>query len=191
MENRLNSICSQFQLEGTILTVKPLGEGFINDTLMITTAEATAPNYILQRKNKNIFQNIPAMMENIQRVTTHLKKKIIAQGGDPMREALTVTPTKDGKLYYQDEDGEYWAVCVFIGDTIAYQKADTPELAYQGGKGIGKFQAMLSDFTEPLTDILPGFHNIRFRFQQWDQVLAKDPVGRKATVGKKCCISGN
>ena len=58
------------------------------------------------------------------------------------------TPTKDGKLYYQDEDGEYWAVCVFIGDTIAYQKADTPELAYQGGKGIGKFQAMLSDFTE-------------------------------------------
>lgn len=182
MENRLNTICSQFQLEGTILTVKPLGEGFINDTLMITTAEATAPNYILQRKNKNIFQNIPAMMENIQRVTTHLKKKIIAQGGDPMREALTVTPTKDGKLYYRDEDGEYWAVCVFIGDTIAYQKADTPELAYQGGKGIGKFQAMLSDFTEPLTDILPGFHNIRFRFQQWDQILAKDPVGRKATV---------
>lgn len=182
MENRLNSICNQFQLEGTILTVKPLGEGFINDTLMITTAEATAPNYILQRKNKNIFQNIPAMMENIQQVTTHLKNKIVAQGGDPMREALTITPTKDGKLYYQDEDGEYWAVCVFIGDTIAYQKADTPELAYQGGKGIGKFQAMLSDFTEPLTDILPGFHNIRYRFQQWDQVLAKDPVGRKATV---------
>ena len=58
MENRLNSICNQFQLEGTILTVKPLGEGFINDTLMITTAEATAPNYILQRKNKNIFQYI-------------------------------------------------------------------------------------------------------------------------------------
>lgn len=76
MENRLNSICNQFQLEGTILTVKPLGEGFINDTLMITTAEATAPNYILQRKNKNIFQNIPAMMENIQQVTTHLKNKI-------------------------------------------------------------------------------------------------------------------
>ena len=121
------------------------------------------------------------MMENIQQVTTHLKNKIVAQGGDPMREALTITPTKDGKLYYQDEDGEYWAVCVFIGDTIAYQKADTPELAYQGGKGIGKFQAMLSDFTEPLTDILPGFHNIRYRFQQWDQVLAKDPVGRKAT----------
>ncbi len=36
--NKLNNICNQFQLEGTILTVKPLGEGFINDTLLITTA---------------------------------------------------------------------------------------------------------------------------------------------------------
>lgn len=180
--DRLTQICNQFQLEGTILTVKPLGEGFINDTLLITTAEATAPNYILQRKNKNIFQQIPAMMDNIQRVTTHLKKKIAAAGGDPLREALTLVPTKDGKLFYQDEDGEYWTVCVFISDTIAYQKADTPALAYQGGKGIGKFQAMLSDFREPLADILPGFHNIRFRFKQWDEVLAKDPVSRKATV---------
>ncbi len=132
MENRLNKICSQFQLEGTILSVKPLGEGFINDTLLITTAEATTPNYILQRKNKNIFQNVPAMMDNIYRVTTHLKKKITAAGGDPMREAMTIIPTHDGKYYYEDEDGEFWAVCVFISDTIAYQKADTPALAYQG-----------------------------------------------------------
>ena len=188
--DRLNTICNQFQLEGTILTVKPLGEGFINDTLLITTAEATAPNYILQRKNKNIFTNIPAMMDNINRVCEHLKKKVVAAGGDPMREAMTIIPTKDGKLYYQDEDGEFWAICVFIGDTIAYQKADTPALAYQGGKGIGKFQAMLSDFHESLADILPGFHNIRYRFKQWDEVLAKDPVGSNA-AGKKCCISGN
>ncbi len=182
MENRLNEICSQFQLEGTILSVKPLGEGFINDTLLITTAETAAPNYILQRKNKNIFQDVPAMMDNIHRVTTHLKKKITAAGGDPMREAMTIIPTRDGKFYYQDGDGEYWAVCVFIDNTIAYQKADTPELAYQGGKGIGKFQAMLSDFKEPLADILPGFHNIRYRFKQWDETLAKDPAGRKASV---------
>ena len=182
MENRLSKICSQFQLEGSILSVKPLGQGFINDTLLITTAEATTPNYILQRKNKNIFKDVPAMMDNIYRVTNHLKKKIVAAGGDPMREAMTIIPTKDGKLYYQDEDGEFWAVCVFVSDTIDYQKADTPELAYQGGKGIGKFQAMLSDFKEPLADILPGFHNIRYRFKQWDEVLAKDPVGRKATV---------
>ncbi|MDR1756727.1 MAG: aminoglycoside phosphotransferase family protein [Culturomica sp.] len=185
MMEKLKGISSRFQLQGTVESIKPLGEGFINDTFTIRTTEPEMPDYILQRKNKNIFTNVPAMMENIRQVTEHLKKKVVAAGGDPMREALTVIPAADGKLYHRDESGEYWAVCLFIKDTVDYQKADTPELAYQGGKGIGKFQSMLSDFTEPLTDILPGFHNIRFRFKQWDEVLAKDPAGRKASVAEE------
>ncbi|WP_298063121.1 aminoglycoside phosphotransferase family protein [uncultured Rikenella sp.] len=185
MNPTLRTIAGQFQIDGEIAAVRPLGEGFINDTFIIETAFPSSPNYILQRKNKNIFTNIPAMMDNIVRVTNHLKNKIIARGGDPRREALTVTPAIDGKPYYKDDRDEYWAVCEFIGDTIAYQQADTPQLAYQGGKGIGLFQAMLADFKEPLTDILPGFHNIRYRFEQWDKTLAADPAGRAGTVAEE------
>jgi hypothetical protein len=161
-----------------------LGEGFINDTFIIKTGNGT-PNYILQRKNKNIFSPIPAMMENIQKVCLHIKGKVIAAGGDPMREAMTVTPTMDDKLYFLDEEDEYWAACQFIDDTIAYEAAETPELAYAGGKGIGKFQSLVSDLKEPLTNILPGFHDIRYRFNQWDEVLAKNPVGRKEKVAEQ------
>ncbi|MDH6310448.1 Ser/Thr protein kinase RdoA (MazF antagonist) [Dysgonomonas sp. PFB1-18] len=178
------NIEKHFAIEGTVKKIRPLGEGLINDTFFIET-EGDSPNYILQRKNKNIFKYIPAMMENIHKVTTHLKKKIIEKGGDPLREALTVTLTVDGKLYYEDEHGDYWAACLFIDDTITYEYADSPQLASQGGKGIGKFQAMLADMKEPLADILPGFHNMRFRFQQWDDVLEKDPVGRKVKVQKE------
>lgn len=185
MQNKLNHIGNKFQTLGTIASVKPMGEGFINDTYIITTAEKECPNYILQRKNKNIFQNVPAMMDNILRVTTHLKNKIVARGGDPMREALTVIPTKDGKLYYEDEEGEFWAVCVCIDNIKVYDSARSPELAYQGGKGIGMFQAMLADFDETLTDILPGFHNIRFRFKQWDEALKADVAGRKAELAEE------
>lgn len=181
MDKSLQNIAEQFQLEDKVITVRPLGEGFINDTYIIQTPEGSC-NYILQRKNKNIFTNVPAMMDNIVRVTNHLKNKILAREGNPRRESLTVTPTKKGELYYKDNEGEYWAVCEFIDDTIAYQSATTPELAYQGGRGIGLFQSMLSDFRESLTDILPGFHNIRYRFEQWDKVLAADPAGRKAEV---------
>ncbi|MDU1903494.1 MAG: aminoglycoside phosphotransferase family protein [Dysgonomonas sp.] len=184
MNQNLSEIGKQFQFEGTVKEIRPLGEGLINDTFFVET-EGKSPNYILQRKNKNIFQNIPAMMENIHKVTSHLKKKIEANGGDPMREALTITPTIDNKLYFQDSENEYWAACYCIEDTITYEKADSPELAEQGGKGIGQFQSMLSDMKEPLTDILPGFHNMRFRFKQWDEILAKDPVGRKAEVQKE------
>ncbi|MBQ5925014.1 MAG: aminoglycoside phosphotransferase family protein, partial [Alistipes sp.] len=51
-----------------------------------------------------------------------------------------------------------------------------------GGKGIGKFQAMLADFTEPLHEVIRGFHNIRWRFEQWDSALAMDKAGRKASL---------
>lgn len=181
----LQQIAAQFKLAGVVEQVKPMGEGFINDTFIIHTVGKEVPDYLLQRKNKRIFTNVPAMMENIEKVCVHIRKKVVAQNGDPSRQAMTIIPALDGKLYFQDEEGEYWAVCVFIDDTITYQAAKTPELAYQGGKGIGLFQSMVSDLKEPLTDILPGFHNIRYRFNQWDAVLAKDPVGRKAMLANE------
>ncbi|MCT4672605.1 MAG: phosphotransferase enzyme family protein [Prolixibacteraceae bacterium] len=181
----LMELAGQFQLDGVLSSVKPLGEGFINDTFIVKTEGEETPNYILQRKNKNIFTDVPAMMENILKVTTHLKKKVLEQGGDPSREAMTIVPTKAGDNCFVDADGEFWAVCEFISDTIAYQNAETPELAYAGGKGIGKFQNMLSDMKEPLVDILPGFHNIKVRYEQWDAVISKDPVGRVKEVQKE------
>ncbi len=178
MSYNLNEIANAFAIAGVVAEVKPMGEGFINDTFVIKT-ENDGSEYILQRKNKSIFTDIPAMMNNILLVTEHIKAQVVANGGDPLREALTVTPAKDGNLYHQTADGEFWAVCLFVKDTIAYEAADTPELAFQGGKGIGKFQKQLSDFdSSQLVDILPGFHNIKFRFNQWDEAIKNDAAGR-------------
>lgn len=178
MDNtKLYNIASQFALQGTIAEVKALGDGFINDTFIVKT-EGHAPNYILQRKNHIVFPDVPAMMENIQRVTNHIKAKV----ADPMRETLTVVPTKDGALYLQDEQGNFWAVCLFIENTITYDRADSTALAYQGGKGIGRFQAQLADFTEPLAEVIKGFHNMRYRFEQWDAAVKADKAGRVASL---------
>lgn len=176
MEERLLDIASRFELEGKVADIRPLGEGFINDTYIITT-EGNAPDYILQRKNHLIFPDVPGMMENIKAVTEHIKAKV----ADPLRETLTVIPAKDGKLYVKEGEN-YWAVCLFIPDTTSPARADTPELAYQGGLGTGRFQALLSDFDKPLNETIKGFHNIRWRFQQWDETIAADPVGRVAEL---------
>lgn len=172
----LSEIASSFQIEETVKSIESLGAGFINDTFVIRTSEG-APDYILQRKNHLIFPDVPGMMDNIKAVTEHIKSKV----QDPLRETLTVIPAKDGKLYVE-KDGNFWAVCVFIPGSMSYERAQTPELAYQGGVGIGQFQTLLADFDEPLNETIKGFHNIRWRFCQWDETIKADPVGRVAEV---------
>lgn len=171
------STASNFALQGKVDTIEPLGEGFINDTFIVRTV-GDAPDYILQRKNKYIFPDVPAMMENIEKVTSHIRRKVVEAGGDPMREVMTVVRTNDGKLYHVDEAGDYWAVSVFIPETIAYTGADSPELARKGGEGIGKFQAQLADFDGRLVETIAGFHNMAHRFRQWDASVKADAAGR-------------
>lgn len=180
MDMRLNDIAKKFIFAGEPQEVTPLGQGFINDTFVVSV-EGSDERYILQRKNKSIFTDVPAMMDNIERVCEHIKSKVC----DPLREAMTIIRTKDGELYCIDDDGEYWAASLLIEPTVAYDSANSPETAYQGGKGIGLFQKMLCDFEGELADILPGFHNMRFRFEQWDSALREDRAGRLSALSEE------
>lgn len=177
----LYDIAREFELDAQVVSIDTLGQGFINDTYIVTTERS---RYILQRKNHHIFPDVPAMMDNIQRITTHLKAKVRAAGGNPEREVLTVIPTHDGGLYHRDGEN-YWAVSLYIEGSVTHDVANTPRLAFMGGRGIGRFQTMLADFDEPLAEVIKGFHNIRWRFEQWDRSLAEDRAGRKVSVAKE------
>ena len=188
MKPELLKIASQFALDGPIASVDSLGDGFINDTFIVRT-EGNAPDYILQRKNRSVFPDVPAMMENIRKVTEHIRRRVVAAGGDPLREVMTVVPTHDGALCYLDEQGEYWAVTVYIADTIAYNKADTAELARKGGEGIGKFQAQLADFTTSATASCSGTRRWRATPQAARRTSRRRSDGSNR-AGRRCSPSG-
>ena len=76
----LLSIVSHFQLQGTVQEINPLGAGLINDTYKVSTLEADAPDYVLQRINHAIFQNVEMLQANINAVTTHIRKKLEEKG---------------------------------------------------------------------------------------------------------------
>ena len=80
MNEKLLSIVDQFAIKGTVAEIKPLGEGLINDTLLVKTAEADAPDYVLQRVNTNVFPDVDMLMNNINAVTSHIRKKLEARG---------------------------------------------------------------------------------------------------------------
>lgn len=166
----LRNIAEKFVIKDKIKEIKPIDGGLINHTYKVVT-ESGNPDYILQSKNSSIFLNVPAMMDNIVAVTNHIRKKIEKEGGNPEREVMNVVLTDDGKPYFQDEDGEYWTMSVFIPDTVSFEVATTPELARKGGQGIGKFQKYLEDLDKPLYPTIEGFHDLAYRFKQWDETL--------------------
>ena len=177
----LFDIVSHFEIQGTISDIKPLGAGLINDTYKVTTAETDAPDYVLQRINHAIFQNVEMLQNNIASVTNHIRRKLTEQGEtDIDRKVLTLIPTTDGKLYYFDGES-YWRILIFIPNAKSYE-AVTPEFSYYAGQAFGNFQAMLSDIPVELGETIPDFHNMEFRLKQLQEAITADPVGRVASV---------
>ena len=183
MDQQLLSIVDQFAIRGTVAEIKPLGEGLINDTLLVKTAEADAPNYVLQRVNTNVFPDVEMLMGNIRAVTRHIRRKLEAQGADDIdRKVLTFMPTKaDPDRLYAIVDDSPWRMMIFIADAVTKQ-AVNPESSEAAGEAFGQFQAMLADIPEQLGETIKDFHNMEFRLEQLKEVIAADPVGRVQTV---------
>ena len=185
-KEELLDVTGKFELGNHIevVSVEPYGSGHINDTFRLEVKEDGKEKlYILQRMNKDIFKNQKELMDNILQVTSFLTEKIKEQGGDPNRETLQVIPTKEGKAYLTEENGDGWRVYPFITDSLSFDKADTPEAMKKSGYAFGNFQYLLSDFpAEKLHETIPDFHNTVDRYAKFEQAVQKDVMGRVKEV---------
>ncbi|MDD4646123.1 MAG: aminoglycoside phosphotransferase family protein, partial [Bacteroidales bacterium] len=188
--NNLQSITKQFSMQGTVLSALPYGSGHINDTYKVETVESGCPNYILQRINHKIFTNVAGLMDNIDRVTRHIRKKLEnTPGADPNRQTLTLIPTLENQSFYQDPEGNYWRMYLFIEDNRSYDIVDSPEKAFEGGRMFGKFQSMIADLPGgPLFETIPNFHNIDMRLETLKNTIARDPVGRASKIATEAAF---
>ncbi|NCC09229.1 MAG: aminoglycoside phosphotransferase family protein [Bacteroidia bacterium] len=175
------SIVAHFHTQGTIGEIKPLGAGLINDTYKVITTETDAPDYVLQRINHAIFQNVEMLQANIQAVTSHIRQKLVEAGEtDIERKVLTFLHTEEGKTYFFDGDS-YWRMMVFIPRAKTYETVD-PEYSYYAGVAFGNFQAMLADIPEVLGETIPDFHNMEFRLKQLREAVQTNAAGRVEEV---------
>ncbi len=177
---KLIEVVSHFITPADTIEIKPLGAGHINDSFKVVNGN---DEYVLQRINHSIFQNVDQLQNNIFRVTSHIRKKLEEAGEtDIDRKVLTLIPTHDGKLYYRDNEENYWRMTLFIKDSKSYDDIN-PELAYRAGLAFGDFQRMLSDLPgEPLHETIPNFHNMEFRLEAFRDSVKKDRVGRVMEV---------
>ena len=172
----LSQIVNQFAIQGQVLDIKPLGNGLINDTLLVHTDGPE--DYVLQRINNAIFQDVELLQHNIDCATAHIRKKL---AGDPdiERKVLRFLPCKaTGKSYWTDGNS-YWRVSVFIQGAHTLE-AVNPESSYCAGNSFGQFEAMLADIPDQLGEPIPDFHNMELRARQLHEAVSANPVGRLA-----------
>lgn len=175
----LEEAAAAFALDGPVKSVRRYGSGHINDTFRLECARP----YILQRMNRQVFKNLPALMKNIEGVTTFLRKEILQNGGDPDRETLNLVRTHDGGVCYTDSQGGDWRVYLFIEQATCYDQVEKPEDFYQSGKAFGNFQKLLARYpARELNETIPDFHNTPKRFQDFKRAVEMDVCGRRASV---------
>ncbi|MDR2898434.1 MAG: phosphotransferase, partial [Spirochaetaceae bacterium] len=179
----LQAILPDFVIYGEFVEAKPFGSGHINGTFVSTWNQAgTRVRYLHQRINEIVFHHPDEVMDNIQRVTSHIMKKLELAGvPDRSRRISQVVPARDGKPYVRDETGGWWRTYLFIEDVRFCEIAESPDQARMLGTAVGKFQKLLADLPGPrLYETIPHFHDMVLRYRRFDEVLAEDSCNRAA-----------
>lgn len=180
----ISQILAAYVLPGTVADVARHGKGHINDTFCVVckTPEGGTARFILQRLSQAAFPHPEEVMENFVGITSYLRREILAEGGDPLRETLSLVKTGDGADFVTDAEGRAWRLMPFIENAECYQSA-TPELFAASGRAFGRFQYMLRDYpARTLHETIPHFHDTESRFEQFLAALEADKLNRAEGV---------
>jgi len=184
----LETVVQQFDLSGDFVRAEPYGTGHINDTYAVVMDQGVSQvRYIFQRINHNVFPDPPKVMENIVRVTSHVRSVLESEGiADVSRRTLTVIPTREGRGFWQEtgRDGGFWRSYIFIEKARSYDTLQDPRQAFEAARAFGRFQRLLVDLPgEPLHETIPDFHNGPKRFRDFEEAVQLDACGRAVTAG--------
>lgn len=181
-EKNLLQLVSHFDVQGTVKSVKPLGNGLINDTYKVAMNEEDAPAYVLQRINNAIFKDVELLQSNIEAVTAHLRKKLEEkQVADIDRRVLHFIKAETGKTYWREADDTYWRMMRFIPNAFTYETVNE-KYSHAAGLAFGEFEAALVDLPQQLGETIPDFHNMELRARQLKEAVQNNPVKRLSVV---------
>jgi len=182
----IKAVGKAFQIYGSYVDAWEYGSGHINDTFCVVYNQAGAiVRYIFQRINTNIFRNPVALMDNINRVTSHIAGKM-PDTPDMFRRVLKVVPSRDGDCCFRDDSGNFWRVYFFIEKAKTYDAIQLPGQAFEAAKAFGMFQRLLTDLSlPPLYETIPNFHHTPARFLAFEKALADDRCNRAASAKRE------
>ncbi len=177
INEKLRQVCRLFRIEGAYLESRTIQVGNVNKTYEVRfrKADGTVKSYLVQNVNTYAFRQPVELMENIDKVTEHIRRK------QPDKTALHFHHTADRKTYIIDGDN-FWRLTNYI-PSVTYSASDDPVIIRNAGHAFGEFQQQLADFDiTQLYETIPFFHNTRKRYEKLIASMEEDAAGRVAEV---------
>ncbi|MBI9038286.1 MAG: aminoglycoside phosphotransferase family protein [Bacteroidales bacterium] len=167
------NILKNFKIAGNFSEAKAFGSGHINDTFLVKILGKNQKKYVLQRKNGDIFKNIPGLVNNMKIATEHIRKKLIEKNTSNIDEkVLSMIPCFNGENYFLDNENNYWCLYDFIDNCKSYNIADTFQKAVYCGEAFGEFIYQLSGLdTNLCVETIPEFHNVIIRLNNFHKAV--------------------
>ena len=186
-QDYLRSIVENFHIYGEFVQAELMGQGHINHTFILTMDQGgNHVRYILQCINENVFLQPIELLDNYVRITEHLYqkyKKIAAV--DISRRCIRPICTWHNNSqplqpYFIDGAGRFWRCYLMIERVLSLDKVIHIEHVRAAAIAFGRFQKYLLDLPrEPeLYQTIPRFHDIRLRYQQFENAITSNVAGR-------------
>lgn len=158
-------LAAEFELDGAIAAVRAHGQGLINDTYLVETANGQRA--ILQRLNSQVFPNPELILANLRTLLAHARE----QDMDGLRLPAMIA-ARDGRDYVLDGDGGFWRALEFIAGTRVLPALANPGQAQAVGAALGRFHRLTHELpVERLHTTLPGFHVTPGYLRRFDEIL--------------------
>ena len=188
MKQSIFEIINKFDIKGILKDIQTNTEGHINTTFISTFMEkGTVKKYTHQLVNGTVFIHPEQVMENIVSVTSHIQQKLReADAPDREQRCLSLIPTTEGIWYAKDGQKNLWRTYRYITGVRTFQFLEDTENAYRFGGAVGTFQKQLSDFDgRKLHVTIPNFHTMPVRYNQLEQAMDENRVGRLSSITKE------
>lgn len=177
IDEKLAKVCEGFCIHDTYLRHELIQVGNVNKTyrVIVRKKDGSEKSFLVQNLNTYVFKKPVEVMDNIDRVTEHIRAKT------PGKVTLHFHHTADRKTYISDGE-DFWRMTNFI-PSVTHNVVSDLQVVRNAGRAFGEFQMQLSDFdSQSLHVTIPDFHNTAKRFERLAETVAADPVGKAAEV---------
>lgn len=153
------------------ITVENLGSGLIHHTYKVDYS--ASPSVVLQCINQNTFQHPENIVQNYEVLYNYLSQHADASS------IPNLIASNSGTYSFKDKEGNFWRATQYIPGTFAPTIPGNKNEVFSAACCFARFTKSLSGLNiQELAPILPGFHNLAERYEQFEAAIKKGPVFR-------------